>query len=132
MTAVNASTLGDENVENSKKLQQAVVGSKTVKADGTVETGTKSALVTALDAANTKIENALKGTAYVKGDLETAINTVKTSIDKVLKDKNISKAANEAFTTLQGKLESLKTLNDAANGGKVDTTNAAKLQKKVI
>ena len=120
MTAVNASTLGDENVENSKKLQQAVVGSKTVKADGTVDTGNTPALTTAIDAANKKIETALKATTantdkYDKTALDTALNTATGLITKVLEDKNISKSANESFNVLQDKLEELKKLNSAAN-----------------
>ena len=118
MTAVNASTLGDENVENSKKLQQAVVGSKTVKADGEVKV-TAGPLTNAITAAETKIKEALKeqgSTAYNKTDFANAINAANTLIEKALADKNISKAANEAFTTLKEKLDTCKTLNDEAEG----------------
>ena len=130
MTAVNASTLGDENVENSKKLQQAVVGSKTVAADGTVNT-TTAALTTKISDAEKLVDAALKtgGTAYNKDAFETAINTARTSIEKVLEDKNISKAAFDAFTVLDKKLEACKTLNTNAAGATVGagaTPDAAK------
>ena len=138
MTAVNASTLGDENVENSKKLQQAVVSKKEVAADGTVTLGNTPALSTAIDKANTAVKEALEQTTkgqkkYSKTELDTAITKAKTEIGEVLKDKNISKAANEAFTTLQDKLDNLTTLNNAANDGgkledvpKLDELNALK------
>ena len=105
------------------------MGSKTVKADGTVTLGTAD-LSTKLTAAGTAVENALKTTgateyaAANKTALETAITTATTAIDKALGDKNISKAANEAFTTLKNKLDDLKTLNTNASGLKNDPTQA--------
>ena len=114
------------------------MGSKTVAADGTVTLGNTPALSTAIDKANTAVKEALEQTTkgqkkYSKTELDTAITKAKTEIGEVLKDKNISKAANEAFTTLQDKLDNLTTLNNAANDGgkledvpKLDELNALK------
>ena len=134
MTAVNASTLGDENVENSKKLQQAVVGSKTVAADGEVKV-TAGPLTNAITAAETKIKEALKeqgSTAYNKTDFANAINAANTLIEKALADKNISKAANEAFTTLKDKLDKCKVLSGDANDAKYDANAASNVNEQKV
>ena len=131
MTAVNASTLGDENVENSKKLQQAVVGSKTVAADGEVKV-TAGPLTNAITAAETKIKEALKttaATAYDKGNLETELGNIKTKINTILDDKNISKAANEVFTTLKIEGENCEKLNTSANGANASATQNKKIEE---
>ena len=134
MTAVNASTLGDENVENSKKLQQAVVGKKEVAADGTVTT-TGVDLTTKINAANKAIEDALKttgATAYSKTNLDAAIDTANGLIEKALADKNISKAANEAFTTLKDKLDKCKVLSGDANDAKYDANAASNVNEQKV
>ena len=101
------------------------MGSKTVKADGTVDVTGKN-LSTSVSTASTAVDNALKdnnATAYNKDALGNALTAAEASITKVLEDKNISKAANEVFTDLKSKLGELKKLNDAASGLKYDTAN---------
>ena len=129
------------------------MGSKTVKADGTVTLNTTTAgditnklsdATKKATEASTKIEEILKAgvTTTNKGNLKTALQTPETeiaslktaietalkSIEEALEDKNISKNANEAYTALKEKLTECNKINTEAK----DAIDTAKTKSDAV